>query len=403
MKDSETIRNRFRERRCCVIIPTYNHDATLGQVIQGVLGFAPDVIVVNDGSTDRTAEIVKDFRDLHVISYEKNRGKGFALQCGFQEAIKLGFEYAITIDSDGQHYPEDLLKFIDKIEEAPGSVILGARNMKQESVPGPSNFGHKFSIFWFRVETGIRVPDVQTGFRLYPLKELKDLRLFTNKYEFEVEVLVRLAWKGVGISWVPVKVYYPPETERVSHFRKINDFGRVSIINSILVFMAVLWIRPFLFIRGLRKKSVKGFIQEYFIDSSDSNLKLALSVAIGMFVGVTPIWGFQMLLAFGVAYVFRLNKFVTIAASNISIPPMIPVLIFISYLCGGLVTGNSGPAFSYSNGITMEWVKANFIQYLIGSIILGTILALTSGSITYLLLKTFRNKRPTEIKNTPGQ
>lgn len=396
MEPSAHIRKKFKDQHCCVIIPTYNHDVALESVIRGVLEYTDDIIVVNDGSTDRTAEILKKFETLHVISYAKNRGKGYALQTGFREAQKSGFTYAITIDSDGQHFPEDLVKFIDKVEEFPGSVVLGARNMIQSSVPGTSNFGHNFSIFWFRVETGIKVPDVQTGFRLYPLQSMKGLRLFTHKYEFEVEVLVKLAWKGVNITSVPVKVYYAPKGERVSHFRKFNDFSRVSLINTILVFMAILWMRPFLFIRNLRTKSFKGFIQEYFINSSDSNLKLAGSVAIGMFVGVTPIWGFQMLLAFGVAFLFRLNKFVTIAASNISLPPMLPVIIFFSYLSGAIVMGNSAEGFTFSKGITLAWVQKNFIQYLIGSLIFGAILALVSGTITYILLEAFR-KQP--IKN----
>ena len=397
MQGSASIRKKFKDQHCCVIIPTYNHDATLEAVINGVLEFTDDIIVVNDGSTDQTTEILKKFEGLHIVSYEKNKGKGFALQCGFRTAIDYGYEYAITIDSDGQHYPEDLVKFIDKIAEVPGSVILGARNMNQSSVPGSSNFGHNFSIFWFRVETGIKVPDVQTGYRLYPLKQMKALRLFTHKYEFEVEILVRLAWKGVNITSVPVKVYYAPKGERISHFRKFNDFTRVSFINSILVFMAILWMRPFLIIRNLRTKSFKGFIREYFFNSSDSNARLATSVAIGMMVGVTPIWGFQMLVAFGVAYFFRLNKFVTIAASNISLPPMLPFIIFFSYLCGGLVMGNSAGGFTFSKGITLAWVQKNFIQYIIGSFIFGTILALISGTITYFLLQTFRRQGSTKI------
>ncbi len=400
MQASTSIRKKFKDQRCCVIIPTYNHAGTLEGVIDGVLEYTDDIIVINDGSTDRTSDIMKKYGKLHLISYAKNKGKGFALQSGFQEAITCGYSYAITIDSDGQHYPEDLIKFINKIEEAPDSVILGARNMNQSSVPGTSSFGHKFSIFWFRVETGIKVPDVQTGYRLYPLQQMKDLRLFTHKYEFEVEVLVRLVWKGVHLTWVPVQVYYAPKEERISHFRKINDFGRVSIINSILVFMALLWMRPFLFFKTLRKKSFRGFIQEYFIDSSDSNSKLASSVGIGMFVGVTPTWGFQMLLAFGIAYLFRLNKFVTVAASNISLPPMLPVIIFLSYLCGGLVMGNSADGFKFSNGITLEWVKTNFLQYLLGSFILGIILALVSGGITYFLLESFRNQKSKKISKT---
>ena len=144
----------------------------------------------------------------------------------------------------------------------------------------------------------------------------------------------------------------------------------------------------------------KVYYSAEFIKSADSNAKLASSVAIGMLVGVTPIWGFQMLLAFGVAYFFRLNKFVTIAASNISLPPMLPVIIFLSYLCGGLVMGNSADGFKFSNGITLEWVKTNFLQYLLGSFILGIILALVSGGITYFLLESFRNQKSKKISKT---
>ena len=145
--------------------------------------------------------------------------------------------------------------------------------MDQEGVPGTSSFGHKFSIFWFRIETGMKVPDVQTGFRLYPLERIKDIRLYSTRFELEVEALVRLAWRGVKIISVPVKVYYAPKGELVSHFRKFTDFARVSLVNSILVMMAILWIRPFLFAKGLKKKSVRGFIKEYIVDSRDSNAK----------------------------------------------------------------------------------------------------------------------------------
>jgi glycosyltransferase involved in cell wall biosynthesis len=400
MQASTSVRNKFKELRCCVIIPTYNHDLLLEDVINGVLEYTDDIIVVNDGSTDRTVEILNKYNNLHIISYRKNRGKGYALQCGFREALKSGFEYAITIDSDGQHYPEDLVKFIDKLEESPGSVILGARNMDQSSVPGTSNFGHLFSIFWFRVETGIKVPDVQTGYRLYPLNRMRNLRMFTHKYEFEVEVLVRLAWKGVNVTSVPVRVYYAPSGERISHFRKFNDFGRVSFINTILVLLGLIWMRPFLFIKTVRKKSFKTFIKEYFINSSDSNIKLASSVALGMFVGVTPIWGFQMLLAFAMAYVFRLNKFVTVAASNISLPPMLPFIIFLSYLSGAMVVGNSTDSSGFTHGITFAWVQKNFLQYIIGSFIFGIILGIVSGTITYFLLQTFRKQKPTSIHKT---
>jgi len=401
MQDFSLIKQKFSDLKCCVIIPTYNNDRTLEKVIGDVLNYTDDVIIMNDGSTDDTPQIIGKFPSLHVVNFLKNTGKGLALKKGFDFAIKKGFRYAITIDSDGQHFPADFHLFLDKIEQEPDSVIIGARNMEHSSVPGTSNFGHKFSIFWFKVETGLKIDDVQSGFRLYPLKFLKDMRLYTRKYEFEVEVLVRLAWRGVKVLSVPVNVYYAPKEERISHFRKVHDFTRISIVNSILVFMALLLVRPFLFTKSLKKKSIKGFIKEYLLDSKDSNAKLSWSVALGLFVGLTPFWGWQLIIAFGVSYLFKLNKFVTVTASNISIPPILPFLLFLSYFTGGLVLGLK-TQFSYNTGFNLEWIKHNLVQYIVGSFILGIIFAVVFGLLTFILLEIFRKKKPVrENSNDP--
>jgi uncharacterized protein (DUF2062 family) len=270
-------------------------------------------------------------------------------------------------------------------------MILGARDMSQDAVPGTSSFGHKFSIFWFRIETGIKVADVQTGYRLYPLNEVKKIKkLYSTKYEYEVEILVRLAWRGVKVLSLPVRVYYAPAESRVSHFRKFRDFTRVSIVNSILVFIALLWVRPLVFFKGLRKKSVREFFTEYIVNSGDSNAKLAMSVALGLFIGVAPIWGWQIITTLGLAHLFKLNKFVALTASNISLPPMLPFIIFLSYVMGGLVLGQNVTQVSYSQGMGLHWIKENLVQYLIGSIILGMSLVITLAPISYLLLRLFR-------------
>src|SRR5690606_25445031 len=162
----------------CVVIPTYNNSKTLRKVIEGVLEFssADDVIVVNDGSTDDTETILESFGNRIIVAgYPQNAGKGFALRKGFEEAIKRGFDNAITIDSDGQHFPEDIALFIKTAKQNPGAVLMGSRNMEQADVPGKSSFGNKFSNYWFTFETGIRLPDTQTGFRLYPLQPLKKI------------------------------------------------------------------------------------------------------------------------------------------------------------------------------------------------------------------------------------
>jgi glycosyltransferase involved in cell wall biosynthesis len=207
MSELELTRQRFEDLKCCVIIPTYNNDRTLERVIREVGLYTENIIIVNDGSTDGTAEILRSFPNYSVITNPKNKGKGYSLKTAFRHAIGLGYRYAITIDSDSQHYPEDLPKFLEKITQSDGLLVIGARSMSQDGVPATSSFGHRFSIFWFRVETGQRIPDVQSGYRLYPLDNLKGMRFVGGKYEFEVEVLVRLAWRGVCIDSIPVNVF----------------------------------------------------------------------------------------------------------------------------------------------------------------------------------------------------
>ena len=228
----------------CVIIPTYNNAATLGSVIRSVAACTPHILVVNDGSTDHTAEVIAAFPHLRHVSYSPNRGKGWALRQGFARARELGYRYAITMDSDGQHFAADLPAFMDQVEVVPDCLIVGARNMDQASVPGKSSFGYNFSNFWFTLETGIKCPDTQSGFRLYPVALYSRTRFLTRKYEFEIEVLVRSAWKGIPILWVPVKVYYPPKEERVTHFRPFKDFSRISVLNSVLVLITFFYIKP---------------------------------------------------------------------------------------------------------------------------------------------------------------
>ena len=394
MQTDQEIRSKIKDLGCCVIVPTYNNEKTLEKLLREIQSLTDNIIVVNDGSTDSTPEILARMPEVSSFSLERNSGKGRALQKGFALALAAGFRYAITIDSDGQHKVSDIPKFIDLIEKEPGSLIVGARNMDDPTVPGSSRFGHNFSIFWFRVETGLKIADVQTGFRLYPLEKIALIkRFFTGKYEFEVEILVRLAWRGVNILSVPIDVYYAPKESRVSHFRKGPDFTRTSILNVVLVFMALLWVRPFLFAKGLKRKSVKGFIKEYILDSGDSNSKITTSVMLGLFIGVMPIWGWQMVVAFGMAHLLKLNKFVTLAASNISIPPVLPLILYLSYETGGLFLAHKTGIVKYSSGFDFQWIKANFVQYLIGSVIFGLVLSLVLGGITLVLLRVYRKPK----------
>ncbi|NOQ28068.1 MAG: DUF2062 domain-containing protein [Bacteroidales bacterium] len=380
----------FKEKKYCVIIPTYNNHQTIKQVIKDVLEYTDQVIVVNDGSTDTTEEILNKIDQIEIVSYPKNKGKGYALRQGFKFAWKQGYEYAITIDSDGQHFASDLPKFAEAIEENPNAIIIGNRNMEQAGIPGKSSFGNRFSNFWFRLETGIKMPDTQSGYRLYPLKPISKMIFFTRKYEFEIEVIVRAAWKGVKVTDVPIQIYYAPIETRISHFRPFRDFSRVSILNTFLVIYALLIVKPFEFIRKLNKKSIQEFFQTQITQNKEPSINITFAVMLGLFMGVAPVWGYQMLIAFGLAHLLKLNKVIVLVTSNISIPPMIPIIIFGSFKMGGLFIESNKLNVIYDKGLSLELIKDNIVQYLVGSIAFGISLALVFGIVTYILLLIFR-------------
>ncbi len=376
----------------CVIIPTYNNERTLERVIREVLEYVPSscVIVVNDGATDSTSEILKSFENVvTILVNEANKGKGYSLRKAFKFAQEKGYSNALTIDSDGQHYPSDMMILLEQAVQNPGAVIMGSRNMNQEGVPQKSSFGNKFSNFWFKVETWITLPDTQTGFRIYPLKPLKKIWLFTNKFELEIEVIVKLAWRFVPFVAVPIQVKYDP-AERVSHFRPTRDFTRISILNTVLVLTALIWYYP----RKLFSVQTWNVIKHEAIKPEESNFKKALSIGFGFFMGIVPLWGFQLLIGIPLAVLFRMNKVLFITAANISIPPMIPFIIYGSFLCGQLVlTGETNTA--QLADLSLESIKINAYQYIVGACVFAVIAFIGSFLVSFGLFKVFRKEPKT--------
>ncbi len=382
----------------CVIIPTYNNHKTLKRVLDGVLVFTDRIIVVNDGSTDTTSEILQSYSHLTVIHLPENAGKGNALKIGFEKAKELGFRHAITIDSDGQHYPDDIPVFVKALDENNGDVLLiGNRNMSQEGIPKKSSFGNRISSFWFWFETGIKLEDTQSGYRLYPLNRIPE-KYYTPKFEFEIEIIVRTAWSGVPVKNIPVKVLYDPE-ERVSHFRPFKDFTRISILNTVLVFITLTYIFPRNLIRNFKKKSFKEFIKQDILESKGSNKTKALSIALGTFVGLSPFWGFHTVITISLAVFFKLNKVLAFLFSNISIPPFIPFIIAISLFIGAPFV--NGQTDFFNQELNFELVKNHLLQYVIGSLVLATVVSLFFGFGFYFFLEKIDRKRSQIVDSAP--
>ncbi|MES2132187.1 MAG: DUF2062 domain-containing protein [Bacteroidota bacterium] len=393
------VKQKFKQLKCCVLIPTYNNAKTIEAVILSTLEYCDEVIVVNDGCTDQTKDILARYPQLVVVTHPVNKGKGVGLRNGFKKAVELGFDYVISIDSDGQHFPKDFITFLNKVEEIPGSLIIGARNMTVENVPNKSTFGNKFSNFWFWAETGISLPDTQSGYRLYPVQRLKKIWLFTTKFELEIEVIVKAAWRGVPVISIPVSVYYAPEGERVSHFKPSVDSTRISFLNSYLVILAALFWRPVMLIRKMTLKNFKKAWKEEVIATHESAASKAISVGVGLFFGIVPLWGFQFALAILAAVYFKLNKVIVGLTAQISVPPMIPLIVFASVKTGEYVL-NEQVHLSFSHAITIKMAINIGLIYVVGATVLSVVAGLAGTLITWVLLKVFGYKPTINERNS---
>ena len=245
----------MKKYRIGVVIATYDNAGTIANVVRRFEAITRDIIVVDDGCTDNTLALLQQL-DVppHIVTYKPNRGKGHALVQGFKKAMQLGWDYVITLDSDGQHFPEDLPQLVAAWTQHKDALIVGERGTGHLNMPRGNTMANKFSNFWFTVQTGIQLNDTQTGFRLYPLKRLRWLGITTSRYEAELEMLVFAAWHGIEIVPVKVRVYYPPQGERVTHFRPWADFGRISLLNVALCFGAVVYGWPMRLYRKIKNR-----------------------------------------------------------------------------------------------------------------------------------------------------
>ena len=266
--DRTSLHQLLRDRGICVVIPTYNNAATVQTVVSEALQYCADVIVVDDGSTDATPQLLSTFTYIDLLTHPHNKGKGAALQSGFYRALERGFAYAITLDSDGQHRPSDIPLLLHANQLHPGCIIVGERNLEGVDRSKGSSFANRFSNFWFAVQTGCALADTQTGYRLYPLKKIVGLRYLTPRYEAELELMVWAAWHGVGIYSVPIHVYYPPREERVSHFRPGPDFARISVLNTVLTLVSLVYAWPLKLLRLLLQCGRTLYALLFFLVSS---------------------------------------------------------------------------------------------------------------------------------------
>jgi glycosyltransferase involved in cell wall biosynthesis len=211
------------------LIPAYQARSTLKQVLQDLGACDPEGarLVVDDGSTDGTGDIAREL-GVDVVTHAGNRGKGVALRTGFAWLGERGFVSAVSVDADGQHRASDAV-MLAKHSAPDDAIVLGVRDLERDGAPKPSRFSNRFSNRWVSRFSGRQLSDTQCGLRRYPLPLTLTLGAGGRGYDFESEILVRAARRGVDIVEVPVSVIYPPRAERISHFHVVRDPARILV------------------------------------------------------------------------------------------------------------------------------------------------------------------------------
>lgn len=212
-----------------VIIPALDCQQTIASVVGGARRLLPFVLVVDDGSSDRTgAEAAA--AGAEVLRHPRRLGKGTALQSGMEALAARGFTHGLTMDGDGQHLPDEIPALLAASRSEPEALVIGARQIEPGSVSPIRLFGNRFANRWVEIASGVALPDTQSGLRIYPLQRVLALGVRSGHFAFETEVLVRAARAGIPIRSVPVKAYYPPIEERQSHFRPFVDTVRIIFV-----------------------------------------------------------------------------------------------------------------------------------------------------------------------------
>jgi glycosyltransferase involved in cell wall biosynthesis len=217
------------DKPICALIPAFNAESSLGEVIDRAKKFIRHVIVVSDGSTDHTAEVARRHA-VELITIPSNRGKGYALRLGFSQALTNGCRAIVTLDADGQHDPADIPNFLRAHHQNSEAILIGSRMAQVERFPRQRYYSNQAAVFFISKALGQHLEDTQCGFRLYPSRVLRQIVLTTSHFQTETEVLLRAARKGIPLRSVPVKNIYVNGNAPQSNFRPVVDTFLICMV-----------------------------------------------------------------------------------------------------------------------------------------------------------------------------
>lgn len=400
-----------------ILIPTYNHGRSLPGVLRGLEKLGLRAIVIDDGSTDGTQDVLKTFLGerpdacVTVLRHERNRGKAAAIRTGFDEALRLGHTHALTIDADGQLDPADIPGLIEASRQRPEALVLGCRPARSEGRPKHCELGRLSAGFAVRAQTGVWLGDTQCGLRCYPIERVRSLACHAERFAFESEVITRTLWAGGEVVEVPVSCSYRPEGGRVSHYRPVLDSVRQGAMHVRLFVLAMLPLRR----RGrpdgaggragfrVRARRFVGWMNparcwRELRDSELGSLELSLSVAVGAFIGTSPLFGLHSALCLYTAWRTRLHPAPMLLGSQVSIPPIGFVLAGVSILVGHELLALFGPGERWDTWPVLAWESLPaltwevVLAWAVGSVPVGLAIALAVFVGLRVTLPVFRKR-----------
>jgi glycosyltransferase involved in cell wall biosynthesis len=216
-----------RRPRVAALVPGYDVESTVAAVVDGTRQHVEHVLVVDDGSSDRTAEVARA-AGAETVSHGENRGKGAALRTGLVRLLAHGFTHAFTLDGDGQHLADEMPPLLRESAKNPKAIVVGARRIEPtQKVEPVKRFGNGFADWWVSLAAGVELRDTQSGFRVYPIATVLELGTRAERFEFESEVLILAARRSIPLHSLEIAVHYPPPGERVSHYEPWRDTCRI--------------------------------------------------------------------------------------------------------------------------------------------------------------------------------
>lgn len=382
-----------------IVAPTYNNAATLPDILARIVKLGIPAIVVNDGSTDATAEILAGLSEANVVclAHTVNRGKAAAMRTAFAHAAGQGFTHAATIDTDGQLDPEEIPRLLERARESQTSLVIGVRDAMAADYPSRSRFGRKFSNQMVRLEAGLRVNDSQCGLRVYPLGLVMNVRCSEQRFGFETEIITRAGWAGCGVVETPVNCRYLPPGQRVSHFRPVMDSLRALAMHARLLGRALLpWPHP-QWPPGEREKLTVKSVMKWMSPreawrqlrhEESGHAMFATGLALGVFIANLPIYGAQTVFSLYASKRLHLHPAPVVLGTQVSMPPIGIAMIVLAIYVGHLILNGSMLAWP-EGGWTMELVwrlgPSLLFAWVVGSLIVGTVMAI----LTYVLAVAF--------------